>query len=338
MSEWVWDMPLAFVLTGPWVILVLYYLKKGRRQAATFKFNIPLKLKTGWKAHLAFLPVLFQFMALLLMIVALARPQKTNTQIKKNLDGVDIFLVLDVSDSMLIEDMDPLSRIEAAKEVINNFVSGLSQDRVGLIVFSGESDTRVPLTWDYPVVLKALSEVQTSYYDPYMKKGTAIGVALLASVARLQVSKAKSQVVLFLTDGEDNVGVVSPQTAMGVVKQKGIKVYTIGVGSYSQWSRIPRTTRDFTGRKRTFYQTLKSQINEPLLKKIASETGGRYYRAHNKTALQSIFNEIGQLEKSPLEVKKWQWRQELFGRILLWAVVFYACSVLFSLTLFWRTV
>ena len=335
-----WREPEVFWLLVPYLLLVVYVFLRGGRLKATLgvSFLKVHQMKRGLRAYLSPLPTVFHLGALLLMILALARPQITSTQVQRSVEGIDIFLVLDISDSMLIEDMHPDSRIEAAKTVIKSFVSRLHSDRVGLIVFSGESDMRVPLTWDYPVVLQALSEVKISYYDPYIKKGTAIGVALASAVARLKASQSKSKVILFLTDGEDNVGVINPETALQIVRQHHIRAYTIGVGSYTPLAQIPRKTKDPLGRTRTFYQTLKSQINEPLLKKIASETGGRYYRAHNKQALQGIFSEIAKLEKTPVQVQKWQWHKELFPSFLKAAFLLYALSFVLSLTFFWRTI
>lgn len=335
-----WREPAVFWLLLPYLLLVLYVFLRGNRLRAMLRVSFlnAHQVKRGLRAYLSPLPTVLHLGALLLMILALARPQISNTQVKRNVEGIDIFLVLDVSDSMLIEDMHPESRMEAAKAVIKRFVSQLHSDRVGLIVFSGESDMRVPLTWDYPVVLQALSEVKVSYYDPYIKKGTAIGVALASAVARLKASEAKSKVILFLTDGEDNVGVINPETALQIVRQHRIRTYTIGVGSYSPVAQIPRKTKDLLGRTRTFYQTLKSQINEPLLKKIASETGGRYYRAHNKQALQGVFSEISKLEKSPVQIQEWQWHQDLFPSFLKGAFWLYVLSFVLSLTVFWRAI
>ena len=278
-------------------------------------------------------------MALLVLIIALARPQTIGTYTQRSADGVDIVIVLDTSNSMLIEDMSPDSRLIAAKKVITNFVNGLVYDRVGLIVFAGESYTRVPLTLDYSVLLNNLQKVQTSHYDPYLKPGTAIGVALAGAVARLRFSKAKSKVVIFLTDGENNTGVINPQTALDIVKKYEIKVYTIGVGAISGGlSRIKRQITDPSGKKRTVYQMIQSQINEKLLKKIAQKTGGYYFRATHSQGLENIFSQISKLEKSPIEDIKQHTYKDIFPSVLIKALGLYLAGLVLMLTVFWRTI
>ncbi len=336
-----WHSPYAFLLFIPWFVLVLYYFYYGRKKKATFRLSLleNLQLKKTLKARLIESPAIFQFIALFLMIVALARPQMIDTHVKQNVKGVDIVIVLDISDSMLIEDMSPGNRIGAAKKVIKDFISGLVYDRISLIVFSGESYTRVPLTLDYGLVLKSLSKVQTSHYDPYLKKGTAIGVALVNAVARLRNSKAKSKVIVFLTDGEDNVGVITPHTALEIVKKYKIKVYTIGVGSQGKGlSKIPREIIDVFGRKKIVYQTLIAQMNEKLLKQIAKESGGQYFRADSQSALDDIFSRIGQLEKSSIEAIQQKRYKDLFPEFLKIASTFYFLSFIFSFILFWKLI
>ena len=335
-----WDFPEAFWLLIPYFILVLYYFFKGRKKKSSFRISFlhHLKLKQTLRSRLVELPSLLQLVVLLLLILALARPQKMDTQIDRSAEGIDIVIVLDTSDSMLIEDMFPGNRINAAKRVIKNFISELVYDRVALIVFSGESYTKVPLTLDYEVLLKGVEEVRVSHYDPFIKKGTAIGVALANAVTRLRSSKAKSKVVIFLTDGEDNVGVITPETALGIVKQYEIRVYTIGVGGRSGPARIPREVKDHTGRKRIVYQRLRTEINEPLLKRIASETDGKYFRANNSSALEVIFSEIRKLEKSTVETAKWRQYKELFPDFLEKAVWLYLLSIFLSLSFFWKVI
>lgn len=335
-----WGFPEAFWLYVPYIFLVLFYFLRGRRKKSSFRLNFlnDLGLKKTLRSRLTELPAVLQFIVLFILILSLARPQTMDTQVNRSADGIDIIIVLDTSDSMLIEDMAPGNRINAAKKVIKNFVNGLVYDRVGLVVFSGESYTKVPLTLDYGMLLSSLDEVQISYYDPYIKKGTAIGVALANAVVRLRESKAKSKVVVFLTDGEDNVGVITPQTALDIVKQYEIKVYTIGVGGRSGPARIPRKMEDYTGRKRTVYQRLETKINEELLKKIANETGGKYFRANNSIALEIIFSEISKLEKSTVELTEWRQYKELFPDFLEKAALLYLLSLLLSFAFFWRVI
>ena len=336
-----WHFPWAALLFIPWFILMLYYFLIGRRKQGTLRVGALSSVSSfSIRASLLELPVILQFIALSVLIFALMRPQRVDTYVQRSAQGIDIMIALDTSDSMLIEDMSPGSRITAAKRVVTNFVNGLVSDRVGLIVFSGESETRVPLTLDYTVLLNNLREVETSHYDPLLRPGTAIGVALAGAVARLRFSKAKSKVIIFLTDGENNTGVIDPGTALDIVKQYQIKVYTIGVGSYikNSLAQIPRKIRDPLGREKTIYQTVKNQINEKLLKKIAKESGGLYFRATHSKALEHIFARISELEKSPIKALKEQRRLDLFPHLLQIAALIFGASLLLSLSIFWRTI
>ena len=335
-----WGFPEGFLLFIPYGLLILYYFLRGRRQKSSFRMSFPddFKIKRGFGSRLVELPAVLQFIVLFIVILALARPQKIDTQVNRSAEGIDIMIVLDTSDSMLIEDMVPGNRIDAAKRVIKNFINGLIYDRVGLVVFAGESYTKVPLTLDYGVLLSGLDEVQVSYKDPYIEKGTAIGVALANAVARLRKSEAKSKVMVFLTDGEDNRGVITPETALDIVKDHKVKVYTIGVGGPAGPARIARKIRDFAGRERVIYSRLETKINEELLKKIADETGGKYFRADNSSALETIFSEIGRLEKSKIELVEWKQYEELFPDFLEKAALLYLLSVLLSFAFFWRVI
>ena len=331
-----WDFPLAFWLFIPWTALALYYFLKGRRKKSTFRVSALPKVQKTIRARLADLPPFLQLAVLFILILSFARPQSMNTYVHRSAEGIDIALVLDISDSMLIEDMEPGNRIDSAKKVIKDFINGLVYDRVALIVFSGESYTRVPLTLDYGVLLSSVDDVRVSHYDPHIKKGTAIGVALANAVARLRKSQAKSKVMVFLTDGEDNVGAITPQTALNIVKQYDIRAYTIGLGGHPGPARIGREFRDHTGRKQTIYQQLETKINEDLLKKIAEETGGKYFRANNKTALEFIFSEISRMEKSPVSATHLKQYKELFPAFLEKAILLYLMSLLLSFSFFWR--
>ena len=335
-----WSFPEAFWLFVPYFMLFLHYFFRGRKRINAFRVSglSELKFSKTLRSRLSGLPTLLNFLSLFILILALARPQTVNTHVNRSAEGIDIVIVLDTSDSMLIEDMSPGNRINSAKAVIKNFISGLVYDRVGLVVFSGESYTKVPLTLDYGVLLSGLEEVRVSHYDTYIKPGTAIGVALANAVARLKQSSAKSKVIIFLTDGEDNVGVISPQTALDIVKQYAIKVYTIGVGGKAGDALVPREIKDHRGKTRTVYQKLKTKINEPLLRKMANETGGQYFRANNSAGLKVIFSEIGKLEKSVVEITEWKKYEELFPGFLQKALLLYFLSLFLSLFVFWKAV
>jgi len=273
-----------------------------------------------------------KLISLILAIIALARPQQSSVKIKRNIEGIDIVVALDISDSMLIEDMRPENRLESSKLTIKRFVEKRISDRIGLVVFSGESYTRVPLTLDYPLLQKSLAEVKTTRN---IKLGTAIGVALTNAVGRLKDSTAKSRVVIFLTDGENNSGTIDPETAIEIAKGYGIKIYSIGMGKDGQ-AQLPIYTTDSRGRKRKYYRPMHSKINEELLNLMASETGGRSYRAISTNALENVFKDIGELEKTKIETTQFTRYEELYFNYLFWAMLLYVASVLLSNSLLRR--
>lgn len=278
------------------------------------------------------LPLLFKIVALVLAVVALARPQKADTQIKRNVEGIDIVVALDVSDSMLIEDMKPENRLEASKKTIENFIKQRISDRIGLVVFSGESYTRVPMTLDYPLLLQSLSEVSTT---KNIKMGTAIGVALANAVSRLKDSTAKSRVIIFLTDGENNSGTIDPQTAIGIAKDYDVKIYSIGMGKDGE-TKLPVVVTDGFGRKRKTYRPFFSKVNEDLLNQMAVDTGGKYYRANTSNSLEEVFDSINKLEKTKIESTQFTKYEEHFKNLLVWALAFYLLSFVFGQTLLRR--
>jgi Ca-activated chloride channel family protein len=297
-----------------------------RRRTATVQFSHLkgfLRVHRGYRARLQWLPTAAKILAIALAIVALARPQRADTKIKRNVEGIDIMIVFDISDSMLIEDMEPENRLESAKATVARFIKGRVSDRVGLIVFSGESYTRVPMTLDYPLLLRNLSEVETAHN---IKMGTAIGVALANGVARIKDSTAKSRVIILMTDGENNTGTIDPETALDIAKGYGIKIYSIGVGRDGD-SQLPVMVEDVFGRKVKRYRPIHSSVNEELLGKMARETGGKFWRATNGDALRSVFSEINQLERSNIETSQLTKYAELFPPYLKWAVIFYILAV-----------
>jgi Ca-activated chloride channel family protein len=227
-------------------------------------------------------------------------------------------MALDVSDSMEIEDMEPNNRMAAAKSVVKNFIKGRVNDRIGLVIFAGESYTRCPLTLDYNVLLESLAAVSPDS----IKQGTAIGVALANSVARLKDSTAKSRVVILLTDGENNSGTIDPATATEIAKGYGIKVYTIGIGRDGQ-TRMPVYTVDAFGRKIKTYQPIHSTVNMTLLDSMAASTGGKSYRAIDTEALKQVFKEIDSLEKSKISTQQYVKFTEVFSPWLLAATILF---------------
>ena len=312
----------------------IHFLRRKKRNG-----NFPLSthfivknIRPTLRVRLKLLPELFKYLGLILVVVALARPQKTYEKVKRNTEGIDIMLALDVSHSMLIEDMKPENRLESAKKTIEEFISKRISDRIGLVVFSGESYTRVPLTLDYAVLRQNLKKVKTS---ENIKMGTAIGVALGNAVSRLNESKAKSRIVILLTDGESNTGLIDPQTALEIAKGYGVKIYTIGVGRDGQ-AQLPIYSKNLFGRKVKYYQPIHSKVNEPLLTQLAEETGGRFFRVTSGRKLEKVFSDINSLEKTKIEENRYTRYTEIFEKYLLWAFVFYFLGLFSQLTVLRR--
>lgn len=320
----IWHNPEAFLLLLPlFGCLVWDFLKNKKRPALRFSsLSVVPKIKTV-RIYLSPMPSVFYYLALFCLIVGLARPQVRDEITKKNIEGIDIIITLDISDSMMIEDMPPINRLESAKETIKGFVQGRESDRIGLVLFMGESFTKIPLTLDYDMITSELDAIQPSRT---IKMGTAIGVALANSVGRLKDSKAKSRIIVFLTDGENNSGTIDPMTALGIAKDEGVKVYTIGLGKDGE-TRLPVFGLDPFGRKVKHYQPFYSAVNEDLLKQMADETGGKFWRATSYDGLKDIFSEIDRLEKTKIEVNKFTRYQELYPPWLRWALVLLLLSV-----------
>lgn len=319
----------AFWLLLPLVLVVIWTLWNRRKKTPTLQFGSVELLKSvtpSLRTRLMNLPNFLKALGLVFAIVALARPQTTNTKIKKNVEGIDIVICLDVSDSMLIEDMKPLNRLEAAKETIKQFIEGRSSDRIGLVVFAGESFTLVPPTLDYQMILQRVDEI-TSASSAKIKDGTALGVAMANAAGRLKDSQAKSRVMIFMTDGENNSGTIDPETGLEIAKGYGIKVYSIGIGKDGP-TRIPVYSRDIFGQKIKTYQPFESTVNEDLLQRMASDTGGKFYRATNENGLKKIFNDIDSLEKTKIDVNKFTNYTEEFPPYLIAGILFYIAGLL----------
>ncbi len=330
-----WAAPIAFALFLPLIGVLIWDFMQRRRKRPTLTYSSLKYLKQvspSLRAQLRWLPIALTTVGLALAIVALARPQKSDTKVKRNVEGIDIMMVLDVSDSMLIEDMRPENRMEACKLMIKQFIEMRPADRVGLVVFSGEAYTRVPLTLDHKMLQDSLKAVKISRN---VKMGTAIGVALANGVARLRDSVAKSRVVVLLTDGENNSGTIDPDTALEMAKGYGIKVYTIGAGRDGE-AQLPQETVDAFGRKTKRYVPIHSTVNDELLGKLANETGGKYWRAETADALKGVFASIDKLEKSKIDVNSYTKYAELYPEWLKWAVLIWLFAQVASLTVFRR--
>lgn len=251
---------------------------------------------------------IFRLLALAALIIALARPQSSTSWQNVTTEGIDIILSMDVSGSMLAEDLKP-NRLEASKTVAMDFISGRPNDRMGLVLFSGESFTQCPITTDHAVLKNLFKDVKNGM----IADGTAIGMGLANAVNRLKDSEAKSKVVILLTDGENNRGEIPPLTASEIAKAFGVRVYTIGVGTRGE---APFPFRSPFGG--IVYQNVEVKIDEPLLTQIADMTGGKYFRATDNKKLKAIYEEIDKLEKSKIEVQEFRKKNEAF---LPWALV-----------------
>lgn len=308
----------------PLLLLLVWTLWRKKKKTPTLQFGSVEVLKTitpSVRTRLMHLPLLLKALAIVFAIVALARPQEMNTKIKKNVEGIDIVICLDISDSMLIEDMKPLNRLEAAKETIKKFVEGRSSDRIGLVIFAGESFTVVPPTLDYQLILQRVGEITTAQ-QARIKDGTALGVALANAAGRLKDSQAKSRVVIFMTDGENNSGTIDPETGLDIAKGYGVKIYSIGIGKDGP-TKIPIYARDIFGQKVKTYQPFDSTVNEDLLGRMAKETGGKYYRASKEDSLKGIFKDIDSLEKTKIDINKFTNYTEKFPPYLVMAIILY---------------
>jgi Ca-activated chloride channel homolog len=321
--------PLAAALAWIW------FRKTNRAALKISSLHIFSKTQKSWRAQVASLPFLLQIVSLVFVIYGLTRPQEANVKTKKNVEGIDIMIALDVSDSMLIEDMGQNNRLETAKETIARFVEKRGSDRIGVVIFAGESFTLVPPTLDYPLLLEQISKITTAA-SAHIKDGTAIGVAMASAAGRLKDSTAKSRVIIFLTDGENNSGTIDPETGLEVAKGYGLKVYSIGIGRDGP-TRIPVTVQDVFGNKVKTYQPFESRVNDELLQKFARETGGKYYRATRDDALENVFNDINKLETTKIDVNKFTRYTEKMSFWVWCAFSLYLLAWLLQMTWLRRT-
>ncbi len=333
----IWQSPWAFWLLIPLAIVVLAWIFLKRRRRPSLPFS-QLALVSGapfsLRVFLKPLPGILQAAGLAFMIIALARPQSAKERSEQNVKGIDIMIVMDISLSMLAADMgEGLTRLEASKRVVADFIRGRVSDRMGLIVFSGESYTRVPLTMDYGLLLRSLSAVEST---EDIKEGTAIGLALANGAARLKHSPPESRVIVFLTDGENNTGFIGPSAALKIARRNKIKVYAIGLGSVSGTAPIKYKTRDSFGRPVIQRMIINSRINKELMKRMADETGGAFFMAKNTGGLQEIFGRINKMEKQEIKVSQWMEYKELFPPFLQAGAALYFLSLFLSLTVFFR--
>lgn len=276
-----------------------------------------------WKYYLRHLPFALRQLVFGLLIIVVARPQSSNSWENVTTEGIDIIISMDISGSMLAEDFKP-NRLEASKAVASEFIAGRPDDRMGLVVFSGESFTQCPLTTDHAVLLNLFQGIQSGIIED----GTAIGLGLATSVSRLKDSDAKSKVIILLTDGMNNRGEIAPVTAAEIAKTFGIRVYTVGVGTLGT---APYPFRTPFGIQ---YQNVKVEIDEGVLQEIANMTGGKYFRATNNQKLKEIYQEIDKMEKSRIDVKEINMKTEEFQRYLVFALILLLIEMALRLTVF----
>lgn len=273
-----------------------------------------------WLRHILFA---LRTIAITLLVIVLARPQTTDKFQNTSTEGIDIMLTLDISGSMLARDFKP-DRLEASKNVATEFISGRPYDRMGLVVFSGESFTQCPLTTDHAVLINLMREIQSGMIED----GTAIGNGLATSISRIKDSEAKSKVIILLTDGVNNRGDIAPSTAADIAKTYGIRVYTIGVGTMGTAPYPVQTPYGIQ------YQNMPVEIDEPVLKEIASKTGGRYFRATDNNKLLEVYSEIDKLEKSKIDVRQFIRKEEKFFMPALMIFILLVLEILVRTTVY----
>lgn len=320
--QWFW----LFLL---FPILIAWYIWKRNQQTPEVKISSikGFKIKQGILPKLR--PVLFalRLLCLALLITAMARPRTVDvTSRTKKTQGIDIVMAIDVSPSMLARDLKP-NRLEALKEVAAEFIEGRPNDRIGLVAYAGESFTKTPITSDKAIVQSALEDIQ---YSDLLENGTAIGMGLATSVNRLKDSKAKSKVIILLSDGVNNTGFIDPKIAGELAVEYDIKVYTIGLGSNG--TAMGPIGIDRSGQFR--YGPTKVEIDEDLMKQISNQTNGKYFRATNNEKLEEIYDEINKLEKTEIEESKFYNYEEKYRPLVILAGLLFLIEIILRNTIF----
>lgn len=302
-----------------YIPLIIWYIKKHRHAESSVQISSLDafdKMPVSYKVYLRHFMFIVKLLAIGCLIIILCRPQTHDSWESSKTEGTDIIIAMDVSTSMLARDFNP-DRFEAAKDVAAQFVSGRESDNIGIVIFAGESFTLVPMTTDQAVLINYIKEIKMGM----LQDGTAIGDGLATSINRIRNGKAKSKSIILLTDGSNNTGVVAPLTAADIAKQFGIKVYTIGVGTMG--TALYPVGINFYGKVE--YQRLSVVIDETTLKAISERTGGKYFRATSETVLKDIFSEIDKLEKTELDVRKFNQTEDDY---MVWALILLALVVI----------
>lgn len=306
---------LLLLLLIPYVLWFFLYRKKSEPTMRMSDTHAYLNAPKNMRMRLMNLPMLLRCLTFVLVVVVLARPQTRNSWDNKTVEGIDIMLAMDVSTSMLAEDLRP-NRMEAAKEVAAEFISGRPNDNIGLTIFAGETFTQCPMTTDHASLLNLLQNVRTDIAARgLIQDGTAVGMGLANAVTRLRHSKAKSKVVILLTDGSNNMGDISPMTAAQIARSLGIRVYTIGVGT----NKVARYPMPVAGTIQ--YVNIPVEIDTKTLSDIAATTQGNFYRATNNRELKQIYRDIDKLEKTRMNVTKFSKRYEAYQPFAIAAVL-----------------
>lgn len=299
----------------PLAMYVAWYIMQGRHKTPAMKIStVSLFTKKGlksYKNYLIHVPFVLRVVTMAMIIIVLARPQSTNSWQNTEVEGIDIMLAMDVSTSMLAMDLSP-NRLEAAKQVAAEFVNGRPNDNIGLTIFAGESFTQCPLTVDHAVLLNMLNSVKCDIVSQgIIEDGTAIGMGIANAVSRLKESKAKSKVIILLTDGSNNKGEISPEAAAEIAKKFGVRVYTIGVGTNGE------APYPYNGH----VINVPVEIDETTLNKIATITDGSFYRATSNSKLKEVYEKIDKLERTKLNVKEFSKREEEYAVFAIIAIV-----------------
>lgn len=306
-----WEKPLLFHLL--WIIPLLILLRKGVKflKNPVLELSLPKKVERGnpW-TYLRLIPTGFFFLSLIFIVIALARPQRSNERVEQFTEGIDILLVMDISESMDLQDFTP-NRLEAAKKTAIDFINGRLGDRIGMVVFSGEAYSLAPLTNDYKLLTDLIADINFQMIEA---KGTAIGSALAAGTNRMKESESPSKVMILLSDGESNAGNVDPLFAAQLAAAFDIKIYTIAVGKDGM---VPYGT-DFFGRP----QMVESYLDETTLREIARIGGGEFYRAADGNSLEQIFERIDTLEKAEILENRYKETADFYRIYLFWAMIF----------------
>ena len=312
---------LLFLIPIFWFVYIFNLRDKNTFLILSSIKRLNTKTWKSWGRHIVFFT---KTLAIILLIIAFARPQSTSSWQNAITEGIDIILAMDISGSMLAQDLTP-NRLEASKKVAMDFISGRPNDRIGLVIFSGESFTQCPLTTDHKVLKGLFNDVKSGMIDD----GTAIGMGLATSINRLKDSKTKSKVIILLTDGVNNQGSIAPMTAAEIAQEFKMRVYTIGVGTKG-YAPYPFNT-PFGN---IVYQDVEVKIDEKTLQDIANATNGKYFRATSNKALQEIYKEIDKLERSKIEIKEFHKKKEEFLPFAALGMIFLILSFILNNTLF----